>query len=140
MISAAGSTCRRGAGIRLTTTSTSGVHPGVHLRRSPRENPLIVDWIAARANAGPTQVAHTTPVYVTVAEDGFHNRATLIEQIDVSKRYLAEIRELLPASQDEATVPIRAGPRPARCRGTVEQLRERVVEAEATLEKLRSKP
>ena len=30
-------------------------------------------WIAARATAGPMQVAHTTPVYVRVGSGGFHD-------------------------------------------------------------------
>ena len=81
-------------------------------------------------------MAHTTPVYVTVAGDGFHNRATLNEQIEVSKRYLAEIRELLKDSSLEAGTPTRTDPSPSRYRGVVKRLHERIAEAEATLEKL----
>ena len=55
-------------------------------------------WIAARTDAGHHQVAHTTPVYVTVNGDGFHNRSNLHAQIELSKKYLEEIRNLLNPS------------------------------------------
>ena len=54
-------------------------------------------WIAARADAGPTQVAHTTPVYVTVAGDGFHNRGNLAERIRIARGHLQEIRDWMQA-------------------------------------------
>src|SRR5262245_3264979 len=38
-------------------------------------------WIAARAEAGTAQVAHTTPVYVTVNGGGFQNHAMLDARI-----------------------------------------------------------
>lgn len=47
-------------------------------------------WIAARVRAGPKQVAHTTPLYVTTGS-GFHNPATVLHRLDLSERYLKEI-------------------------------------------------
>ena len=48
-------------------------------------------WIAARANAAPTQIAHTTPVYVTVDGGGFHNPETVAANLD---RCEADLRGL----------------------------------------------
>jgi hypothetical protein len=48
-------------------------------------------WIAARAEAGTAQVAHTTPVYVTVDGGGFHNPDTLSTRIETVERYLREL-------------------------------------------------
>ncbi len=52
-------------------------------------------WIAARCDAGTGQVAHTTPVYVTVAGDGFHNPEALQRNLEIAEGYLQELeREL----------------------------------------------
>ena len=52
-------------------------------------------WIAARCTAKLTQVAHTTPVYVTVNGGGFHNPETLHHYLDLTEDYLQELeREL----------------------------------------------
>lgn len=48
-------------------------------------------WIAARADAGPGQVAHTTPVYVTVAGGGFGNPQTMQRNVEIAEGYLKEI-------------------------------------------------
>jgi len=48
-------------------------------------------WIAARARGGPTQAAHTTPVYVRVNGSGFENPATARHYLDLSEAYLQEI-------------------------------------------------
>jgi hypothetical protein len=50
-------------------------------------------WIAARAEAGPGQVAHTTPVYVTVGGGGFHNPDTLAANKETVEGYLKEIEQ-----------------------------------------------
>lgn len=50
-------------------------------------------WIAARCDAGPGQVAHTTPVYVTVDGGSFRNSANLAENLAVSEGFLREIEE-----------------------------------------------
>jgi len=52
-------------------------------------------WIAARATAGPGQVAHTTPIYVTVNGGGFHNPATLASRIATAEGYLRELESEL---------------------------------------------
>ncbi len=54
-------------------------------------------WIAAKAEAGIAQVAHTTPVYVTVNGGGFENPETLPARLDAAERYLREL-EAEPAS------------------------------------------
>ena len=45
-------------------------------------------WLAARCRAGDLQVAHTTPVYVTVDGGGFHNPETATHYLDLSERCL----------------------------------------------------
>jgi hypothetical protein len=52
-------------------------------------------WLAARCFGGPTQAAHTTPVYVTVAGGGFHNPATVPHYLALSEKYLQELEEEL---------------------------------------------
>lgn len=54
-------------------------------------------WIAAKVEAGPAQVAHTTPVYVTVNGGSFHNPATLGARLDAAERYLVELEAELAA-------------------------------------------
>jgi hypothetical protein len=48
-------------------------------------------WIAAKAEAGPGQLAHTTPVYVTVDGGGFRNADALAARIETAERYLNEL-------------------------------------------------
>ena len=48
-------------------------------------------WVAARCQAGPGQMAHTTPVYVEVDGGGFHNPETVLSRLELSERYLDEI-------------------------------------------------
>ena len=52
-------------------------------------------WIAAKCEAGTGQVAHTTPVYVTVNGDGFHNPATASENFAIAEKYLQELEHEL---------------------------------------------
>jgi hypothetical protein len=52
-------------------------------------------WIAARAKASATQLAHTTPVYVTVNGGGFENPRTFAANLDRSRKYLQEVEEEL---------------------------------------------
>lgn len=97
-------------------------------------------WIAARVDAGPFQIAHTTPVYVTVNGDGFHTRDNLDAQIDLTKKHLEEIRLLL--SRDSGPTPAQqrpAAPLPSHYAGAVERLEQRVRETERTLEALRAR-
>jgi hypothetical protein len=48
-------------------------------------------WVAARTRGGPTQVAHTTPVYVRANGQGFANPATARRYLELSESYLREI-------------------------------------------------
>ena len=50
-------------------------------------------WIAARCKAGPQQMAHTTPVYISVDGGGFHNPDTVSANLDRCEAYLKEIEE-----------------------------------------------
>lgn len=52
-------------------------------------------WIAARARGGPTQAAHTTPVYVRAGGTGFANPATARRYLELSETYLREIESEL---------------------------------------------
>lgn len=54
-------------------------------------------WIAARAKAGTAQVAHTTPVYVTVNGGSFVNRGTLGAHLETAEKYLRELEAALAA-------------------------------------------
>jgi hypothetical protein len=97
-------------------------------------------WLAARADAGVSQTCHTTPVYVTVNGDGFHNRATLAARIDQSRRYLEEIRALLrPPTAPAGTTSSRVAPGPATYPSSRDHLEKRITEAEAKLAALRTK-
>ena len=59
-------------------------------------------WIAARTQAGAQQVAHTTPVYVTVDGSGFHNPETALGYLDLSEQYLDELE--LEIAQPNQTI------------------------------------
>ncbi len=52
-------------------------------------------WIAARAAAGSLQVAHTTPIYVTVDGGGFHDDAALDGLLHQSDVYLSDLEHVL---------------------------------------------
>ena len=69
-------------------------------------------WIAARARGGPTQAAHTTPVYVRANGTGFANPATMTRYLDLSEAYLKEIEGELASpgtAVNEQLVRYRAG-------------------------------
>ncbi len=93
-------------------------------------------WLAARVNGGPSQMAHTTPVYVTVNGDGFHNRSNLPAQIELSKRYLNEIRALLQPPEGSARPVGRSSPPPLAYREARARLEQRIIAAEAKLDAL----
>jgi hypothetical protein len=48
-------------------------------------------WIAAKCEGGVGQVAHTTPVYVTLGGGGFENRETLTRNLGAAEGYLREV-------------------------------------------------
>jgi hypothetical protein len=54
-------------------------------------------WIAAKAQAGTAQVAHTTPVYVTVSGGTFVNPGTLDARLATAEKYLGELEAELAA-------------------------------------------
>jgi len=57
-------------------------------------------WIAARSYGGPNQVAHTTPVYITINNEGFHNEEKLQENLTLNEQYLDELEEKLNAPSE----------------------------------------
>lgn len=58
-------------------------------------------WIAARTFGASTQVAHTTPVYVTVDGGGFHNPETAGKYLSQSEAYLLELEQELDTHRDK---------------------------------------
>ena len=58
-------------------------------------------WIAARCNAGPAQVAHTTPIYVNVSGGGFYNPKTVQQNLNTCEKYLQEIEEAINNPPDK---------------------------------------
>jgi hypothetical protein len=57
-------------------------------------------WVAAQSKADGQQVAHTTPIYVTVDGSGFHNPETALHYLDLSEQYLDELEgELAPPNE-----------------------------------------
>jgi hypothetical protein len=52
-------------------------------------------WIAARAFGKANQVAHTTPIYITVENGGFHNPITAPKYLALSEQYLEELESQL---------------------------------------------
>ena len=52
-------------------------------------------WIAARCYAGPTQVAHTTPIYISVNNGGFRNEETILDYLALNEKYLVELDDEL---------------------------------------------
>ncbi len=57
-------------------------------------------WIAARCYGDPKQAAHTTPVYVTIDGDGFHNLETVEAYLNQSELYLRELEQELETHHD----------------------------------------
>lgn len=58
-------------------------------------------WLAARCYAGPGQVAHTTPVYISADGSGFHNPATAPMYLELSELYLRELEHELEHVQED---------------------------------------
>jgi hypothetical protein len=76
----------------------SPTHPGQNFENLTLDFDFKVNtgmWIAARCYAGPNQVAHTTPVYLTIGNQGFHNPETLLHYLSESEKYLLELEEAL---------------------------------------------
>jgi hypothetical protein len=90
-------------------------------------------WLAARCRAGDLQVAHTTPVYVTVDGGGFFNPETVGHYLDLSERYLRELEHELDRPVEDVSRQAwryRQGleERIAETRGIVQKLRARFPE------------
>lgn len=77
-------------------------------------------WIAARCQAAPTQVAHTTPVYVSVGGRGFHSPDTAGRYLALCEEYLKELEEALDDPAD------RLDQQASRHRATLERQIEEV--------------
>jgi len=61
-------------------------------------------WIAARCYAGATKVAHTTPVYISINNKGFHNDETLNEYLTLNEKYLTELESELEEPSEHFVV------------------------------------
>jgi hypothetical protein len=76
--------------------SVNAKNPGQSAARLAIEMEMPIEhglWIAVRCKAGDLQVAHTTPVYITVNGDGFLNPLTAPHYLDLSEEYLQEIEK-----------------------------------------------
>ena len=58
-------------------------------------------WIAARTSAGPSYLAHSTPVYVTVDGGGFHNATTVKRNLERCESDLRELEQELKNPGDQ---------------------------------------
>jgi hypothetical protein len=85
-------------------------------------------WIAAKCEAGTAQIAHTTPVYVTVNGGGFHNPDTARRNVEISENYLKELEAEL------ANPPGNVGNQAPRHR---QQLMRQIAETRAVLQGLK---
>jgi hypothetical protein len=84
-------------------------------------------WIAARAEAGTGQVAHSTPIYVTVDGGGFDNPATSAVRMATAESYLKDLEGEL--SNPGSAIDSQASRHRA-------QLERQIAEARATLRAL----
>ena len=79
-----------------TLTKVSAGEPGQSKDVLSIEIELPVErgiWVAARADAAHTQVAHTTPVYIRVNGASFHNPTTADHYLELCRSYLKELEE-----------------------------------------------
>jgi hypothetical protein len=75
-----------------TLAQTAGTGDSSHRLTAEVEiTPTHGLWIAAKCEGGPSRLAHTTPVYVTVNGDGFHNPETARKNVDLSEEWLREL-------------------------------------------------
>ena len=84
---------------RVTKTDT-GQSTGVLTIKINLKSVERGTWIAARCFGGPTQAAHTTPVYVSVDGGGFHNPETVGAYLTQSEEYLQELEQELDTHRD----------------------------------------
>jgi hypothetical protein len=83
-------------------------------------------WIAARCDAGPGQVAHTTPVYVTVGDGGWKNPETLQHNLEIAEGYLKEVEQEL--AHPGTTIDSQAGRHQAELERQIAEARVRIRE------------
>jgi hypothetical protein len=57
-------------------------------------------WVATKCNAGTQQIAHSSPVYLSVDGKGFHNTETVKHYLQLSRKYLEELTEELKKRND----------------------------------------
>jgi hypothetical protein len=86
-------------------------------------------WIAARCQAKDQQMAHTTPVYVTINGGGFINPETAPEYLDLSEQYLKELESVISERDDRVDYNAwrykdNLTQRIAETRGILEKIRE----------------
>jgi hypothetical protein len=58
-------------------------------------------WLAGKTNAGRLQVAHTTPVYVTIDGGSFHNPETAEQYLRESEQYLRDLEHVISHPSDD---------------------------------------
>jgi len=87
-------------------------------------------WIAARCLAGDRQLAHTTPVYVTINEGGFLNPETAPRYLNLSEQYLQELEAEISERDDRLDY---------HAWRYKEELQERISETRVILEDIRDK-
>ncbi len=87
-----------------TLEKVAASDPGQNSERLSIELRLPVEqgiWLAARTSAGPSYLAHSTPVYVTVDGGGFHNAATVKRNIERCESDLRELEQELKNPGDQ---------------------------------------
>lgn len=87
-------------------------------------------WIAARCYAGLNQIAHTTPVYVTIQNGGFQNTSTMKEYLAQNEIYLAELEAELMDPSDHVN---------QRAWWHSKRLKERIEETRMIIAELKNK-
>jgi hypothetical protein len=81
-----------------TLKSVSAENPGQSAGHLLLKMNLKVDtgiWIAAKCTAGPLQVAHTTPIYISIDPTGFYNPKTAQQYLATCEKNLKEIEEAM---------------------------------------------
>ena len=86
-------------------------------------------WIAARCRAGDQQIAHTTPVYVSIDGGGFVNNETAPRYLNFSEQYLQELETEISERNDRMDY---------HAWRYKEELQERISETRVILENIRS--
>lgn len=59
-------------------------------------------WVAARCFAGLNQIAHTTPIYITINNGGFQNEDSKDAYLELNEKYLKELENELENPNEQA--------------------------------------